>query len=67
MLLGFGVFNVVEGVVNHQLLGLHHVNETVPQHEWIYWDMGFLVWSSLMIVGGRYLKRAGRYELQASP
>jgi uncharacterized membrane protein len=28
MLMGFGAFNVVEGFVDHQLLGIHHVNET---------------------------------------
>src|SRR4051812_23433783 len=30
MLMGFGIFNVVEGIVDHHLLGIHHVNETVP-------------------------------------
>ena len=34
------------------LLGLHHVNETVPQHQWIYWHMGFLVWGAVMIICG---------------
>src|SRR5215208_5679097 len=28
-LIGFGLFNLVEGVIDHHLLGLHHVNETV--------------------------------------
>ena len=31
LFLGFGLFNLVEGVVNHQLLGVHHVNELVPR------------------------------------
>ncbi|RWO97800.1 MAG: DUF2243 domain-containing protein [Mesorhizobium sp.] len=43
MLMGFGMFNLVEGVIDHQLLGIHHVNETVPQDQWIYWDIGFLI------------------------
>ncbi len=30
MLMGFGIFNVVEGIVNHHILQVHHVNETVP-------------------------------------
>ena len=34
MLIGFGIFNVVEGVLNHHLLGLHHVNETAPRQQW---------------------------------
>ena len=28
-IIGFGAFNVVEGIINHHLLGLHHVNEVV--------------------------------------
>lgn len=66
ILLGFGAFNLVEGVVNHQLLGLHHVNETVPNEQWVYWDVGFLVWGAAMVIGGRFLLRRGRQETAAS-
>lgn len=59
ILIGFGLFNVVEGVVNHHLLGIHHVNETVPQTQWIWWDIGFLVWGAAMLVGGWLLYRRG--------
>ena len=45
LLMGFGIFNLVEGIVDHQILGLHHVNETVPASQWLYWDIGFLVWA----------------------
>jgi uncharacterized membrane protein len=62
MLLGFGLFNVVEGIVDHHLLGIHHVNETVPPDQWMYWDIGFLVWGVLMLVGGWQLMRTGRQE-----
>jgi uncharacterized membrane protein len=62
LLMGFGLFNVVEGLVNHHLLGLHHVNETVPQEQWIYWDVGFLVWGVAMLVGGWALWRAGKWD-----
>ena len=30
MLMGFGIFNLVDGIIDHQILGLHHVNERVP-------------------------------------
>jgi len=60
MLVGFGAFNVVEGIVNHHLLGLHHVNETVPRDEWIYWDLGFLIWGAVMLGAGWTLLRRGR-------
>jgi uncharacterized membrane protein len=49
MLIGFGLFNLVEGIIDHHLLSIHHVNETVPQDQWIYWDLGFLVWGALML------------------
>jgi uncharacterized membrane protein len=62
LLLGFGIFNVVEGIIDHHLLGIHHVNETVPVEEWIYWDLGFIIWGALMIVGGWLLLRAGQRE-----
>ncbi len=57
MLVGFGLFNCVEGLVNHQLLGIHHVNETVPPAQWIYWDVGFLLWGLAMLVAGWLLLR----------
>lgn len=59
LLMGFGLFNVVEGAINHHLLGLHHVNETVPPAQWIYWDLGFLLWGVAMLVGGWLLMRTG--------
>lgn len=58
-LMGFGLFNVVEGIVDHHVLQLHHVNETVPAAQWIYWDAGFLVWGALMLLVGRGLWKAG--------
>ncbi|WP_426957819.1 DUF2243 domain-containing protein [Muricoccus radiodurans] len=59
MLIGFGVFNVVEGIVDHQILGLHHVNEVVPREEWLVWDLGFLAWGAAMIAVGGVLTRRG--------
>jgi uncharacterized membrane protein len=64
MLMGFGMFNLVEGLINHQILGLHHVNETVPQDQWIYWDTGFLIWGGLMLAAGWTLFHSGK---QAGP
>jgi uncharacterized membrane protein len=65
MLIGFGTFNVVEGLIDHQVLGVHHVNETVARDAWIYWDMGFLVWGAAMLAGGWLLLAAGRREQAA--
>lgn len=67
LLMGFGIFNLVEGVVNHHILGLHHVNETVPREQWIYWDVGFLAWGAAMLAGGWLLLRAGKRDTAAGP
>lgn len=60
LLLGFGLFNVVEGLINHQLLGTHHVNELVAPKYWILWDLGFLLWGAAMIAAGWLLLRSNR-------
>ena len=57
MLCGWGVFNVVEGLIDHILLGIHHVNETVPRAAWVWWDVGFLLAGGMMIVAGLWLMR----------
>jgi uncharacterized membrane protein len=66
MLIGFGLFNLVEGTINHHLLGIHHVNETVPREQWIYWDVAFLVWGAAMVLGGLYLLRRGDEATRAA-
>lgn len=60
LLMGFGLFNLVEGTLSHQILGIHHVNETVAPEHWIYWDLGFLAWGAAMLTVGLALLRAGR-------
>lgn len=60
ILMGFGVFNLVEGIIDHHILGLHHVNEAVPRDQWIYWDIGFLIWGAAMLVGGWMLYESGK-------
>ena len=62
ILIGFGVFNLVEGIVDHHILGIHHVNETVPQSQWIAWDVGFLAWGAAMLLAGIVLLRAGKRQ-----
>jgi uncharacterized membrane protein len=39
ILVGWGLFNVVEGLLDHQVLGLHHVRPGPGQ---LGWDLGFL-------------------------
>jgi uncharacterized membrane protein len=55
MIAGWGIFNVVEGVVNHLILELHHVRESAANQ--LAWDLAFLVWGAAMILGGWWLAR----------
>jgi uncharacterized membrane protein len=52
LLVGWGSFNLVEGVMNHHVLGLHHVR---PGHDVLLWDVGFLAWGALMLALGSAL------------
>ena len=54
LLLGFGLFNVVEGLIDHQILGVHHVR---PGPHQLAYDLGFLLWGAVMIVLGLALMR----------
>jgi uncharacterized membrane protein len=43
MLVGWGGFNVVEGIIDHHLLELHHVRdlpEHVPFYDWAFLAVG---------------------------
>jgi uncharacterized membrane protein len=50
MLGGWGLFNFVEGLIDHQLLGIHHVH---PGDAQLAWDLGFisLGGAGLMLLG----------------
>ncbi len=57
VLAGWGIFNLVEGVVDHQLLGVHHVRDDLGAP--VSWDLGFLVFGALLVVGGWLMHRQG--------
>jgi uncharacterized membrane protein len=50
LLAGWGVFNVVEGLIDHQLLGIHHVRDDIGAP--LGWDLAFLAFGALLIVIG---------------
>lgn len=54
LLIGWGGFNLVEGLVDHHLLGLHHVR---PGPDQLTYDLGFLAWGVAMLVAGWVLLR----------
>ncbi|HKU43297.1 MAG TPA: DUF2243 domain-containing protein [Polyangiales bacterium] len=51
---GWGLFNAVEGLIDHQLLGIHHVH---PGEGQLAWDLGFIASGVLMLLAGFALIR----------
>jgi len=47
LLLGAGLFNLVEGIIDHHLLGIHHLKPGIHQG---LWDLGFLA-SGVLLIG----------------
>ncbi|MET9296062.1 DUF2243 domain-containing protein [Streptomyces sp. NPDC003077] len=57
ILAGWGVFNLVEGVLDHHILGIHHVRDG-PHRIW--WDLAFLLLGLVFLVVGWLLQHRGR-------
>lgn len=57
ILAGWGLFNLVEGIIDHQILGIHHVRGGPHQ---IWWDIGFLLMGAVLLAAGYLLQRGGR-------
>lgn len=55
LLAGWGLFNIVEGVIDHHLLKLHFVRENTIHTDW--WNYGFLIISVIFILVGYFLIR----------
>ena len=60
MLVGWGIFNLVEGVVDHHILQIHRVRPDAANP--LAWDVGFLVMGVLLVIGGWLLTRSTRME-----
>ena len=55
-LAGWGTFNFVEGLIDHQILGIHHVRPDSPH--WLMYDMIFLASGPILWVFGRWTARS---------
>jgi uncharacterized membrane protein len=54
MLTGWGLFNLVEGIIDHQILGVHHVREGAHR---LWWDLAFLALGALLVLAGWAVRR----------
>ena len=60
LLAGWGAFNLVEGIVDHHILGIHHVRDDLGAP--VAWDIGFLLFGAALVGLGWALVRSGRRE-----
>ena len=50
LLVGWGAFNLVEGTIDHEILGIHHVRDDLGGP--IGWDLGFLAFGLALVAVG---------------
>ncbi|MDQ3621419.1 MAG: DUF2243 domain-containing protein [Verrucomicrobiota bacterium] len=59
LFLGWGLFNFVEGIINHHILNIHHVVESRGQS---VFDYAFLASGVIFIIGGWMAIRSARAD-----
>lgn len=59
LLLGAGTFDVVEGIIDHQILGIHHVK---PGQNELAWDIGFIALGAILATLGWIFIQKGKQE-----
>jgi uncharacterized membrane protein len=64
LLAGWGAFNLAEGLVDHHLLGIHHVRDDLGGP--LGWDLAFLALGALLLVAGLALGRHAGARAQIS-
>ena len=57
LLAGWGLFNLAEGLLDHHILGLHHVREQPFSPG--SWDLAFDVFSLVLLLAGGLAFRRG--------
>ncbi|RPF55280.1 DUF2243 domain-containing protein [Aquisalibacillus elongatus] len=63
ILIGGGVFNLVEGIIDHHILQVHRVNPMAENP--LLYDLAFLASGVVLILIGLWLKKLGQQAEQA--
>lgn len=58
MLAGWGLFNLIEGIINHQILQMHNVREITANKD--LWNYGFLLFGVALLLIGWLIIRKGK-------
>ncbi|HWE00007.1 MAG TPA: DUF2243 domain-containing protein [Bryobacteraceae bacterium] len=59
--IGWGVFNLVEGIIDHELLQVHHVYQNDP-HQFLLWDLVFLASGVIFLMFGYRIVASGKFQ-----
>jgi uncharacterized membrane protein len=62
MILGWGLFNFVEGIIDHHVLGIHHVVEGAGH---LPYDLAFLASGVIFLASGAWLALGERDPIDA--
>ena len=63
LVVGWGVFNLVEGIVDHHILQIHHVRDDLGGPP--SWDLGFLAFGALLALIGTAMVEAAEHRAAA--
>ncbi|HEY9871942.1 MAG TPA: DUF2243 domain-containing protein [Candidatus Obscuribacterales bacterium] len=61
--IGAGSFNVIEGLIDHHILGIHHVKSGANE---LAWDLGFLAINAALVALGWIILRAEVRDVKTS-
>ena len=63
LLVGWGAFNLVEGIVDHLVLQIHHVRDDLGGP--LSWDVGFLAFGTISVLIGTSMAWAAEHRAAA--
>jgi uncharacterized membrane protein len=56
LLSGWGIFNIVEGIIDHHLFNIHNVRETIGKQD--FYNLSFLIYSVILLIVGWLLYKS---------
>ncbi len=60
LILGWGLFNCIEGFINHILLSVHHLTENSSSTKQFWWDVAYITFGIVLSVAGKVLISQGK-------